>query len=96
VLHSIATPYTTSNKAAELHPTQGSKEATPSSGKETSSDVVIRSTKEGAKGSKKRHKQCPQGATATTDHDDGDGNDRKAGSSSRGASRLPHAMMSIR
>jgi hypothetical protein len=55
-LHSIATPYATSSKAAELLPIQGSREATPSSGKETSPDVDIHNTKEGAMGSKKRRK----------------------------------------
>jgi hypothetical protein len=48
-LHSIATPYATSNKATELHPAQGSREVTLCSGKETSSDVDIHSAKEGAK-----------------------------------------------
>jgi hypothetical protein len=48
-LHSIATPYATSNKATELHPAQGSREVTLSSGKETPSDVDIHSAKEGAK-----------------------------------------------
>jgi hypothetical protein len=56
------------------------REATPSSDMETSSDVAVHSGKEGTKGSKKRHKQCPQGAM--TDH--GDDNDGKVGSSGVG------------
>jgi hypothetical protein len=59
-----------------------SGEATPSSGKETPSDMAIYRTKEGAKGGKKRRKQRPQGATTMTDHNDGD--DGKAGGSDRG------------
>jgi hypothetical protein len=61
---------------------QGSREATPSNSKEALSGVAIHSTKDVAKGGKKRCKQHPQGAMATTDHDDG--NCKKAGSSGKG------------
>jgi hypothetical protein len=74
--------YATSNEVAELRPAQGSREVTPSSNKEMSFDVAFHSAKEGTKGGKKRHKQRPQGARTTTDHDDSDG--RKAGGSDRG------------
>jgi hypothetical protein len=37
------------------------------------SDIAVQSTRVGAEGGKKRHKQCPQGGggTTTTDYDDG-------------------------
>jgi hypothetical protein len=63
-------------KAAVLHPEQGSREATPSSGKKAPFDVTVHITKEGVKG-EKRCKQLPQGIT--TDHDDG--NNGEAGGS---------------
>jgi hypothetical protein len=68
---SVANPYATSNEAVTLLPTQGSKEVTLSSSKEAPSGVAIHSTKDGIKGGKKRHKQHPQGAMTTTDHNDG-------------------------
>jgi hypothetical protein len=82
-LCSIATPYATSMEATELDPTQGNREATPSSDKEMPFDMAVESAKEGAKGSKKRCKQCPQGATTTTNHDDG-----KAGGSGGGCTTI--------
>jgi hypothetical protein len=60
-LRSITTPYATINEAAELHLTQGSREATSSIYKETPSIVAIHSANDGTKGGKKRQKQCPQG-----------------------------------
>jgi hypothetical protein len=51
-MRSITTPYATNNEAAKHCPTQGSREATPSSNKETPSDVAIH----GTKGGKKRRK----------------------------------------
>jgi hypothetical protein len=57
---------------AELHLVPGSREATPSSGKEKPSDVAIHSAKEGAKNGRKSLKHRPQGTTTTTDLDDGD------------------------
>jgi hypothetical protein len=81
-LCSVATEYDTSNEAAKLCPTLGSREATPSSDKEAPSDVVTHNTKKGAKGRKKRHKQHPQGATTITDYDDG--NVKKTGGSDVG------------
>jgi hypothetical protein len=47
-LRNIATPYASSNEVAKHHPTQGSREATPSSSKETPSDVAVHNAKEGA------------------------------------------------
>jgi hypothetical protein len=85
-LCSVTTEYDTSNEAAKLCPTLGSREATPSSDKEAPSDIVTHNTKEGAKGRKKRHKQHPQGATTITDYDDG--NVKKTGGSDVGCSHL--------
>jgi hypothetical protein len=70
-LHNIANLYITSNKAATICPTQGSREVTTSSGKEASFDLAIQFAKDGAKGDRKRCKQHHQGATTTIDHDDG-------------------------
>jgi hypothetical protein len=42
---------------------------TPCSSKEASSDVAVHNAKEGIKGGKKRRKQCPQGSTMMTNHD---------------------------
>jgi hypothetical protein len=56
-----------------LHPTQGSKEATLNSDRETLSDIT---TQEGNKGRKKRRKQHLQGTMPMTD-----GNDSEAGDS---------------
>jgi hypothetical protein len=65
-LRSVAVQYATSNVAAKLCLSLGSKEVTPSKGKEASPDVVIHS----AEGGKKRCKQCPQGCIApATDRD---------------------------
>jgi hypothetical protein len=57
-----------------MHFHQGSKEPTLSSGKEAPFNIALDDAKEGVKGSKKRLKQCPQGTTTMTDH-----NDREAG-----------------
>jgi hypothetical protein len=54
---------------AELHLALGSREATPSYGKEAPSNVAIHDAKKGAKGSKKWQKQHPQWVTATADCD---------------------------
>jgi hypothetical protein len=54
-------------------------EATPSSGVGASFDVTIHRGREGVKGGTKRCKQRLQGATTTTNHDNG--NDGEAGSS---------------
>jgi hypothetical protein len=67
----ITTQRTTSCEVAMLRPKLGSREVTPSSDKEASSDVAAHCAQEGIKGSKKRHKQCLQGTTTTTSHDDG-------------------------
>jgi hypothetical protein len=56
VLHNIASQYTTNDEVAELHPVLDSREATPSSGKEVSSDITVHDAEEGAKGDKKRRK----------------------------------------
>jgi hypothetical protein len=82
-LRSITTPYTTNNEMAELHLVPGSREATPSSGKEKPSDVAIHSAKEGAKNGRKSLKHRPQGTTTMTDLDDGD--DGKVGGYGGGA-----------
>jgi hypothetical protein len=55
-----------------LCPTQGSREATPSSGRETPSDIAAHDTQEGIKGGKKRCKQRLQGTMTTTDDNDGE------------------------
>jgi hypothetical protein len=60
-----------------LCPTLGSREATPSSDKESLSDVTAHCTKEGIKCSKKRHKQRLQGFLTMTDHNDS--NDEEVG-----------------
>jgi hypothetical protein len=52
---------------------------TPSSGREAPSDAAIQSTREGAEGGKRRHKQLPQGATMTAD-DDNDNNGKASSS----------------
>jgi hypothetical protein len=75
-VHSVTAQYTTGNEAAKLRPAPGSREVTLSSSKEVSSDAAIHDAKEGAKGSKKRRKQCPQWVTTTANYDGG--NDEKA------------------
>jgi hypothetical protein len=54
----------------------------PSSYKEAPSDIVVQDTKEGAKGDKKRRKQCPQWVADIANYDSG--NDEKAGGSIMG------------
>jgi hypothetical protein len=46
---SVTTQYATHNEVAEHCPTQGSREVTPSSGKEAPSDIAIHNAKEGSK-----------------------------------------------
>jgi hypothetical protein len=60
VLRNVTAHYATNNEAVKLLPTPGSGEATPRSGREAPFDVAIHDAKEGVKGGKKRHKQCPQ------------------------------------
>jgi hypothetical protein len=55
-----------------LRPTQGSREVTPSSDRETPSDITTHGTQEGGKGSKKRCKQCLQGTMTTTNDNNGE------------------------
>jgi hypothetical protein len=55
--HGITTQRTTSYESVMLHPAQGSREVTPSSDKETLSDITTHSIQEGIKGAKKRCKQ---------------------------------------
>jgi hypothetical protein len=93
-MRSIATEYATSNVAAELRPTPGSREVTLSSGKEASSNAVVHDAKEGTKGGKKKHKQYPQWVTTVANYDSG--HDKKAGDSGMGASRLPYTATSTR
>jgi hypothetical protein len=81
-LRSVANQYTTNSEVHEFHLPLGSREATPSSSKEASSDIAIQSTREGTEGGKRRCKQCPQGAMITTDY--GDSNNGKAGKSGMG------------
>jgi hypothetical protein len=80
--HSVTNPYATRSEVVTHHPTQGSREATPSSSKEASFNVAVHSAKDGTKGGKKRCNQHPQGPTTMTDHDDG--NYGKAGGSGAG------------
>jgi hypothetical protein len=58
-LCSVTTQYATGNETTELCPAPSSREATLSSGKEVTFDVTVHDAKEGAKCSKKRHKQHP-------------------------------------
>jgi hypothetical protein len=71
-LRSVTTTYTTSSEAARFHHPPGSREATPSCGRELPSDVAIHSTREGTEGDKRRRKKRPQGATTMADYDDSD------------------------
>jgi hypothetical protein len=66
----LSTQRTTSYKAVMLHLAQGSREMTPSSDRETPSDITAHGTQEGAKGGRKRRKQCLQGTTTTTNDND--------------------------
>jgi hypothetical protein len=76
-VHSITTPYAASNEAAKHCPTQGRREATPSSHKETSSDIA-HSAQEALGRQEEAQAACPRGR----DHDEG--NDKKAGGSGGG------------
>jgi hypothetical protein len=78
-LYIIAAQYTTSNKVTEFHLPLGSREVTPSSGREAPSDITVQSAWEGVKGAKRRCKQSPQGAMTTTNYDD-DNNGKADGS----------------
>jgi hypothetical protein len=51
------------------HPTQESREVTPSSDKEAPSDDAARCIQEYVRGGNKRCKQCPLGTAATSSHD---------------------------
>jgi hypothetical protein len=75
----ITTQHTTSFETVMPRPAPASREATPSSNKEASSDIAAHCAQEGVKGSNKRCKQCPQGTTTMTNRDDG--RDWDAGSS---------------
>jgi hypothetical protein len=59
-----------------LRPSQESREATPSSDRETLSDITTEGTQVGMKGSKKSHKHCLHGTTTMTN-----GNNDEAGGS---------------
>jgi hypothetical protein len=63
-----------SYEAVMLRPSQESREVTPSSDRETLSDITTQGTLEGIKGSRKSHKHCLHGTTTTTD-----GNNSEAG-----------------
>jgi hypothetical protein len=52
-LRSVTTQYTTSSEGAEFHLPPGSREVTPSSGREAPSDVTVQSTRDGAEGGKR-------------------------------------------
>jgi hypothetical protein len=71
-LHSITGHYATSSEAVEFCLPPGSREATLTSGKEASSNVIVHKTREGTKDGKRRHKQHPQGATTKIDYNEGD------------------------
>jgi hypothetical protein len=71
--HGITTYRTTSYEADMLCPTQRSREATPDSDKEASSNVTAHCAQEGVKGGNKRRKHCLQGTMSMTCHDDGHG-----------------------
>jgi hypothetical protein len=53
-----------------LHPTQGNREVTPSSTRETLSDITTQDTKDVIKGGRKRRKHHLQGTT--TDGNNGE------------------------
>jgi hypothetical protein len=55
--HGVTAQHATSDEAAKLCPAPCSRKATPSSGKEASSDIAIQDIEVGTKGDKKRHKQ---------------------------------------
>jgi hypothetical protein len=74
--------YTTTSEVAKFHLPLGSRDMTPSSSRKASSNIVVRSTKEGTKGGKRRRKQHPQGAMTTINYEDG--NNGKADGSSMG------------
>jgi hypothetical protein len=67
-LRSIASQYAISDEATELRPAPGSREVTPSSGKEASSDIAIYDAVEGGK---KMCKQHLQAVTVAANDDDG-------------------------
>jgi hypothetical protein len=67
--HSIFTKHTTSYDAAMLHPTQGSREVTPSSDKEAPSNITAHYAQEGIRVGNKRRKQRLQGTTTLTHRD---------------------------
>jgi hypothetical protein len=77
-VHNIATPYAASNEAAKHCPTQGSREATPSSHKETLLDIAFHSAQEVLGRQEEAQAACRRG------QDHNDGNDKKTGSSGRG------------
>jgi hypothetical protein len=81
-LCNVAAQYATSDEMTEVCPTPGSREATPSSCKETLSDVTVHDAKEGTKDGKKRCKQCPQRVIAMADFDSS--SEKKIGSSGTG------------
>jgi hypothetical protein len=70
-LRSVTTQHATSYEVVMLHLAQGNREATSSSGERASSNIAIHSSREGVKGGRKRRRQCLQGATTTTNHDNG-------------------------
>jgi hypothetical protein len=74
-MHNVATQYATDNEAAKLRPTVGSREATPSSSKEASSDVTVHDANEDTKSSKKRRNQRPQWVTTAADYNGGNDDD---------------------
>jgi hypothetical protein len=65
-LRGTATQHATRYEVVILLPDQGSREMTPSSGKEVSSNVAAHIAQQGVKGGKKRHKQHLQGSITTT------------------------------
>jgi hypothetical protein len=71
VPHGNATQHATYYEAVVLRPAHGSREVTLSSGEGALSDIAIIRSREGVKGGIKRSMQHLQGATTTTDHDDG-------------------------
>jgi hypothetical protein len=70
--HGIATQCTISYEAVMLHPTQGSREVTPSSGRETPFNIATHGTQEGIKGSKMTHKRHFKWTMTMTDSNNGE------------------------
>jgi hypothetical protein len=66
----VATQHTTHYEAATHHPTQASREATPSSDKEVPSDDATHHAQDGVRSGNEQCKQHPLGTATTTSHNE--------------------------